>query len=595
MHLSVKRLIQKSEVLKFVVNGKWTTTHYVQKPRHTDPRWKDVDMGRHSEEYDVVIVGGGPSGLSTAIRLQQLAAKQQKEIKVCILEKGPYIGAHVLSGAVMNPRGLNELFPNWKEMGAPVNQQVTSEAIGFHTENHRFPIPSIKGNPLYNIGFYIVRLGLLTKWLGEKAEELGVDIYPGYAGQEILYHTDGTVKGIATNDVGIAKDGSPKENFERGMELHAKCTVFAEGCRGHLSSQIIKKFHLAGNRSPMSYGIGLKELWEVDESVHVPGYVDHSLGYPLDMQTYGGSFMYHLEDGGRRLISIGYVVGLDYKNPYLNPYKVFQQYKSHPTVRKILENGTRIGYGARALNEGGYQTIPKLVFPGGCIVGCSGGLLDVARLKGIHNAIKSGIVAAEAIFPDLDSNKTITPENYEKMLHESWVIKDLYKSRNVRPAFNTRLGWLGGLTYTGVFYLILRGKEPWTLKSAMPDNEKTELAKKHKPIDYVKADGKVSFDLLSSVALTGTNHEEDQPSHLTLRNDEIPECVNLPAYAGPESRFCPAGVYEYIPKESDPNQMRLQINAQNCIHCKTCDIKDAMQNIQWVAPEGGGGPKYDGM
>uniref|UniRef100_A0A915BKU0 Electron transfer flavoprotein-ubiquinone oxidoreductase n=1 Tax=Parascaris univalens TaxID=6257 RepID=A0A915BKU0_PARUN len=595
MRVSVRCLFRSTQGLQNVVNGKWTTTHYTRHPRDKDPRWKKVDMTRVADEYDVAIVGGGPAGMCAAIRLQQLATQHKKEVRVCVVEKAPEVGAHILSGAVIDPRGMDDLFPDWKNMNTPVYQKVTSESLALLTEKGRIPMPAMPGNPLYNHGNYIVRLGHLTKWLGEKAEEMGVEIYPGYAAQEVLYNSDGSVAGIATNDVGVARDGAPKESFQRGMELHAKCTIFAEGCRGHLTKEVIEKFKLDTSSHPMSYGIGLKEMWQVEKSKHKPGYVEHTLGYPLKRGQYGGSFMYHIEDNGQPLVAIGFVVALDYKDPYINPYQEFQRYKLHPSIRKHLEGGTRIGYGARALNEGGYQTVPKLAFPGGCLIGCTAGLMNVAKLKGVHNAMKSGMVAAEAIFPELESKKTINPEAYDTNLRNSYVIKEMKKTRNIRPSFNTRLGWIGGMAYTGTFFVLGRGLEPWTLSHGKRDHEKLEPAAEHKPIEYPKPDGKITFDLLTSVALSGTNHEENQPCHLTLKDDDVPESVNLAKFAGPESRFCPAGVYEFVDRETKPDEKRLQINALNCIHCKTCDIKDPTQNIVWVAPEGGGGPKYDGM
>lgn len=573
------------------------TTHYTIHPREKDPRWKDIDMKREVDEVDVAIVGGGPSGLSTAIRLKQLAQKNGKELRVCVLEKASEIGGHILSGAVLEPSALNELIPDWKEKGAPLNTPVKGDYFGIFFKNKKINIPILPGMPLNNHGNYVVRLGHVVKWLGEQAEALGVELYPGCAVSEIVYNSKGAVKGIATNDVGIAKDGSPKSSFARGMEFHSKVTVFAEGCHGHLTKHLIKKFDLRKKvkAQPQSYGIGLKELWEIPQEKHKPGRVEHSVGWPLDKNTYGGSFLYHLKDDSP-LVAIGFVVALDYTNPYLSPFQEFQRWKHHPYVTNILEGGERISYGARALNEGGFQSIPKLTFPGGCLIGCGAGFLNVPKVKGTHNAMKSGMLCAEGIMEALEksSDKIIEPISYAEKLKSSSVWKELKACRNVRPSFHSSLGLYGGLMYTGFFYAILKGLEPWTLSHGGADHEKLKKASNAKPIEYPKPDGKISFDLLSSVALTNTNHDHDEPPHLTLLNDSVPVKTNLAEFAGPEQRFCPAGVYEFVPLEKGDGQ-RLQINAQNCIHCKTCDIKDVSQNINWVAPEGGGGPSYNGM
>ena len=548
-----------------------------------------LDIERESMTVDVVIVGAGPSGLSAAIRLMQLASTANREINVCIVEKGSEVGAHILSGAVIETRALDELIPNWKEKEAPLTTQVNHEKMMFLSQKSALTMPNVfLPRTMHNNGNYIVSLGNFCRWLAEQAEAMGVEIYPGFAAAEILYNDDGSVKGIATGDMGIGQDSIPGPNYQPGMEIHAKYTFFAEGCRGHLGKQLKSKFNLEQNVQTQTYGIGIKELWEIEPKKHKKGDVTHTAGWPLDNATYGGSFIYHADNNQ---VAIGFVVGLDYKNPYLSPYEEFQRFKTHPKIRPILEGGRRISYGARALNEGGIQCLPKLYFPGGVLTGCDAGTLNMPKIKGTHTAMKSGMLAAEISFKAISEGRENDelPE-YEEAFKTSWAGKELQRARNVRPSFKWGLLW--GTIYTGIDQIFLRGKAPWTIKHHGADHTKLKKAKDCIPINYPKPDGKITFDKLTNVSFSGTNHEENQPNHLTLKDHSIPVNLNLRDYDGPEARYCPAGVYEYV---EENNQQRLQINSQNCVHCKTCDIKDPTQNIEWVTPEAGGGPNYPNM
>jgi electron-transferring-flavoprotein dehydrogenase len=540
---------------------------------------------RERMDYDVAIVGAGPSGLAAAIRLKQLSAEKGREISVCVLEKGSEVGAHILSGAVLEPRALNELIPDWKEKGAPLNTPAKEDRFLFLTKKRAIRLPTPP--QMHNEGNYIVSLGNVCRWLATQAEELGVEIFPGFAAAETLFE-DGRVVGIATGDMGIGKDGQRTANFTPGVEIHARLTVFAEGVRGSLSKALIEKFDLRKDAQPQTYGIGIKELWEIDPAKHHAGRIIHTVGWPLDFETYGGSFLYHLENNQ---VAVGYVIGLDYKNPYLSPFEEFQRFKTHPAIRPIFEGGRRIAYGARAINEGGLQSIPELVMPGAAIIGCSAGFVNVPKIKGSHTAMKSGMLLAEAAFDALATDGPVgTLDAYPASLKASWIWDELSAVRNIRPGFTK--GLVVGMANGALETYVLRGKGPWTLKHH-PDNESLRTAAASTPIEYPKPDGKVSFDRLSSVFLSNTNHEENQPAHLTLKDASVPVDYNLALYDAPEQRYCPAGVYEIV--REGAAAPRLQINAQNCVHCKTCDIKDPSQNIVWVVPEGGGGPNYPNM
>ncbi|MBV9862980.1 MAG: electron transfer flavoprotein-ubiquinone oxidoreductase [Alphaproteobacteria bacterium] len=540
-------------------------------------------MAREQMEYDVVVVGAGPAGLAAAIRLKQLAAAAEREVAVCVVEKGSEVGAHILSGAVFEPRALDELIPDWREQGAPLETPATEDRFLYLTESgsRRLPTPP----QMHNSGNYIISLGNLCRWLAQQAEALGVEIYPGFAAAEVLYDEAGRVRGVATGDMGIGRDGQPTDRYTPGVELIARETLFAEGCRGSLTKTLIERFRLRDGRDPQTYALGVKELWEVAPEQHRPGLVVHTVGWPLDNATYGGSFLYHLEN---RQVAVGFVIGLDYKNPFLSPFEEMQRFKTHPAIRPVFEGGRRIAYGARALNEGGFQSIPKLDLPGGALIGDAAGFLNMPKIKGSHTAMKSGMVAAEVIFERLDGN---AQASVEAAMRQSWVWDELYRARNIRPSFHGGL-W-AGMAYSAFDTFVLRGRAPWTFHNHADHTQLTPAGEATR-IVYPRPDGRITFDRLSSVFISNTNHEEDQPAHLRLRDPAKAISVNYRLYDSPEQRYCPAGVYEIV-REGADGEPRLQINAQNCVHCKTCDIKDPEQNIDWVVPEGGGGPNYPNM
>ncbi len=553
---------------------------------------------REAMDYDAVVVGGGPAGLATAIRIKQQAQVRGSEISVVVLEKGSEPGAHILSGAIMDPGALTELLPNWKELGAPLDQPVTDDSFLFLTRDGATKTPpALLPECFHNKGNYVISLGSLTRWLAQQAEALGVEIFPGFAAAEVLYNDDGAVKGVATGNLGLGKDGQPTSNFQLGMELLGKYTVFAEGSRGQLGRELMARFALDAGRDPQSYGLGIKELWEIDPAKHHPGRVVHTAGWPLDSQTYGGAFLYHLPDNQ---VTLGFITGLDYSNPWLSPFEEMQRWKTHPAIRAVLEGGKRVSYGARAITAGGLLSLPKTVFPGGALVGCEAGYLNVSRIKGSHAAIKSGMLAADAIVDAIANGRSHDELSaYPEAFERSWLYQELDRARNFKQWFKKGL-WVATVM-NGIEQWLLPKlgiqSPPWTVHRQQPDHLALKPAAECTPISYPKPDGVITFDRLSSVFISNTNHEENQPPHLTLKDTGVPVAINLARYAGPESRYCPAGVYEYV-KDTDASGQshdRLQINAQNCVHCKTCDIKDPTQNIVWVAPEGGGGPNYTGM
>ncbi|MGI9229527.1 MAG: electron transfer flavoprotein-ubiquinone oxidoreductase [Gammaproteobacteria bacterium] len=549
-------------------------------------------MQRESMQYDVVIVGAGPAGLSAAIRLRQLAQEQGFDLSVCVLEKGSETGAHILSGAVIEPRALNELIPDWHDRQAPLHTAVSKDAFYFLTgaASARKVPGLLLPSSMHNRGNYIVSLGNVCRWLGEQAEALGVEIYPGFAAAEILYDEAGAIRGVATGDMGIAASGGHKDSFAPGMELHARYTLFAEGCRGHLGRQLLTKFALDKDCDPQHYGLGLKEIWEIDPQQHQAGLVVHGAGWPLNGEATGGFFLYHLEDNQ---VAVGLIVDLDYSNPWLSPFDEFQRLKHHPLIAATLTGGTRLAYGARAISKGGFNSLPKMSMPGGLLVGCDAGTLNFAKIKGSHTAMKSGMVAAQTVFEHLQNGGAAGQDltQYNDHFKQSWAGKELRRTRNFGPALHKFGVYVGGV-FNYLEQRVLFGRSPLTLHDTRPDHATLKPAAECKQIEYPKSDGVLSFDKLSSVFISNTNHEEDQPCHLTLQDDSVPVAVNLAQYAGPEQRYCPAAVYEFVDENGDK---RLQINAQNCVHCKTCDIKDPQQNIVWVAPEGGGGPNYPAM